>query len=97
MYEYAGLSPNPHYALRITHYALRIQVLDHPGGDADDHSVGRDVASDDGRRYRQREVIPLLFGLTLHRLDQVLAGDLDELIEALIAADQVVETEEKGR
>jgi peptide chain release factor 1 len=34
-------------------------------------------------------------GLTLHRLDQVLEGDLDEIIEALIAADQVVEAEEK--
>ena len=27
-------------------------------------------------------------GLTLHRLDAVLDGDLDEIIDALIAADQ---------
>jgi peptide chain release factor 1 len=29
-------------------------------------------------------------GLTLHRLDQVLQGDLDEIIDALIAANQML-------
>jgi peptide chain release factor 1 len=34
-------------------------------------------------------------GLTLHRLDQVLAGDLDEIIDGLIAADQALEQDDK--
>src|SRR5438876_4161493 len=34
-------------------------------------------------------------GLTLHRLDQVLDGDLDEIVDALIAANQTLESVEK--
>ncbi len=35
-------------------------------------------------------------GLTLYRLDQILAGDLDEIIDALIAEDQAAKLAESG-
>ncbi len=59
--------------------------------------VGSGDRSEKIRTYNfpQNRVTDHRIGLTLHRLDQVLAGDLDEIIEALIAADQVVEAEEK--
>ena len=38
--------------------------------------------------YPQGRVTDHRIGLTLHRLDAVLDGDLDEIIDALIAADQ---------
>jgi peptide chain release factor 1 len=40
--------------------------------------------------YPQNRVTDHRIGLTLHRLDQVLQGDLDEIIDALIAADQTL-------
>ncbi len=39
--------------------------------------------------YPQSRVTDHRIGLTLHKLDQVLGGDLDEVIEALITADQM--------
>ena len=59
--------------------------------------VGSGDRSEKIRTYNfpQNRVSDHRIGLTLHRLDQVLAGDLDEIIDALIAADQVVEAEEK--
>lgn len=59
--------------------------------------VGSGDRSEKIRTYNfpQNRVSDHRIGLTLHRLDQVLEGDLDEIIEALIAADQVVETEER--
>jgi peptide chain release factor 1 len=59
--------------------------------------VGSGDRSEKIRTYNfpQNRVTDHRIGLTLHRLDQVLAGDLDEIIDGLIAADQVVETEEK--
>ena len=59
--------------------------------------VGSGDRSEKIRTYNfpQNRVSDHRIGLTLHRLDQVLEGDLDEIIEALIAADQVVEAEEK--
>ena len=38
--------------------------------------------------YPQGRVTDHRIGLTLHRLDAVLNGDLDEIIDALTAADQ---------
>ncbi len=40
--------------------------------------------------YPQNRVTDHRIGLTLHRLDQVLQGDLDEILDALIAADQTL-------
>ncbi len=59
--------------------------------------VGSGDRSEKIRTYNfsQNRVSDHRIGLTLHRLDQVLEGDLDEIIEALIAADQVVEQDDK--
>ena len=38
--------------------------------------------------YPQGRVTDHRIGLTLHRLEQILDGDLDEIIDALTAADQ---------
>jgi peptide chain release factor 1 len=40
--------------------------------------------------YPQNRVTDHRIGLTLHRLDQVLQGDLDEILDALISADQTL-------
>ncbi|MBI3994389.1 MAG: peptide chain release factor 1 [Nitrospirae bacterium] len=52
--------------------------------------VGTGDRSEKIRTYNfpQNRVTDHRIGLTLHRLTQVLEGDLDEMIEALIAADQ---------
>lgn len=52
--------------------------------------VGTGDRSEKIRTYNfpQNRITDHRIGLTLHRLNQVLEGDLDELIEALIAADQ---------
>ena len=54
--------------------------------------VGTGDRSEKIRTYNfaQNRVTDHRVGLTLHRLDQVLQGDLDEIIEALIAADQML-------
>jgi peptide chain release factor 1 len=59
--------------------------------------VGSGDRSEKIRTYNfpQNRVTDHRIALTLHRLDQVLQGDLDEIMDALIAADQVVEAEEK--
>jgi peptide chain release factor 1 len=53
--------------------------------------VGTGDRSEKIRTYNfaQNRVTDHRVGLTLHRLDQVLQGDLDEIIDALIAADQM--------
>jgi peptide chain release factor 1 len=55
--------------------------------------VGSGDRSEKIRTYNfpQNRVTDHRVGLTLHRLDQILQGDLDEIIEALIAADQSLE------
>jgi peptide chain release factor 1 len=54
--------------------------------------VGTGDRSEKIRTYNfaQNRVTDHRVGLTLHRLDQVLQGDLDEIIDALIAADQML-------
>jgi peptide chain release factor 1 len=56
--------------------------------------VGTGDRSEKIRTYNfpQNRVTDHRIGLTLHRLDQILQGDLDEIIEALIAADQTLES-----
>ena len=59
--------------------------------------VGTGDRSEKIRTYNfpQNRVTDHRIGLTLHRLDQVLAGDLDEIIDGLIAADQALEQDDK--
>jgi peptide chain release factor 1 len=59
--------------------------------------VGTGDRSEKIRTYNfpQNRVTDHRIGLTLHRLDQVLAGDLDEIIDGLIAADQTLEQDDK--
>ena len=54
--------------------------------------VGTGDRSEKIRTYNfaQNRVTDHRIGLTLHRLDQVLQGDLDEILDALIAADQML-------
>ena len=54
--------------------------------------VGTGDRSEKIRTYNfpQNRLTDHRIGLTLHRLDQVLQGDLDEIIDALIAADQTL-------
>jgi peptide chain release factor 1 len=54
--------------------------------------VGTGDRSEKIRTYNfaQNRVTDHRVGLTLHRLDQVLQGDLDEILDALIAADQML-------
>jgi peptide chain release factor 1 len=59
--------------------------------------VGTGDRSEKIRTYNfpQNRVTDHRIGLSLHRLDQVLEGDLDEIIEALIAAGQTLEPEDQ--
>jgi peptide chain release factor 1 len=59
--------------------------------------VGTGDRSEKIRTYNfpQNRVTDHRIGLTLHRLDQVLTGDLDEIIDGLIAADQTLEQDDK--
>ena len=59
--------------------------------------VGTGDRSEKIRTYNfpQNRVTDHRIGLTLHRLDQVLDGDLDDIIEGLIAAGQTLEPVEK--
>jgi peptide chain release factor 1 len=55
--------------------------------------VGSGDRSEKIRTYNfpQNRVTDHRVGLTLHRLDQILQGDLDEIVEALIAAEHTLE------
>ena len=59
--------------------------------------VGTGDRSEKIRTYNfpQNRVTDHRIGLTLHRLDQVLDGGLDEIVDALIAANQTLESVEK--
>jgi peptide chain release factor 1 len=43
--------------------------------------------------FKENRVTDHRIKLTLHRLDQVMAGDLDELVASLVAADQAARLE----
>ena len=52
--------------------------------------VGSGDRSERIRTYNfpERRVTDHRIGLTLHKLDQILEGDLDEIIDALVTSDQ---------
>jgi peptide chain release factor 1 len=76
--------------LRARLYALEMERQMEEQTEARRSQVGSGERSEKVRTYNfpQNRVTDHRIGLTLHRLDAVLEGDLDELIEALMAAEQ---------
>ena len=76
--------------LRNKLYEMQQQALDKERASERRSQVGSGDRSERVRTYNypQGRVTDHRIGLTLHRLDAVLDGDLDEIIDALIAADQ---------
>lgn len=76
--------------LRTKLYEMQQQALDKERASERRSQVGSGDRSERVRTYNypQGRVTDHRIGLTLHRLDAVLDGDLDEIIDALIAADQ---------
>ena len=76
--------------LRTKLYEMQQQALDKERACERRSQVGSGDRSERVRTYNypQGRVTDHRIGLTLHRLDAVLDGDLDEIIDALIAADQ---------
>ena len=76
--------------LRARLYDLQRQEADAERAAARKGQVGSGDRSERIRTYNfpQGRVTDHRIGLTLHRLPQVLAGDLEEITDALIAADQ---------
>ncbi len=76
--------------LRTKLYEMQQQALDKERASERRSQVGSGDRSERVRTYTypQGRVTDHRIGLTLHRLDAVLDGDLDEIIDALIAADQ---------
>ena len=76
--------------LRTKLYEMQQQALDKERASERRSQVGSGDRSERVRTYNypQGRVTDHRIRLTLHRLDAVLDGDLDEIIDALIAADQ---------
>ena len=76
--------------LRTKLYEMQQQALDKERASERRSQVGSGDRSERVRTYNypQGRVTDHRIGLTLHRLDAVLDGDLDEIVGALIAADQ---------
>ena len=76
--------------LRARLYAMELDRQMEEQSEARRSQVGSAERSEKVRTYNfpQNRVTDHRVGLTLHRLDAVLEGDLDELIEALSAAEQ---------
>ena len=76
--------------LRARLYDLERQKLDEARSDARKGQVGSGDRSERIRTYNypQGRVTDHRINLTLYKLDQVLQGDLDEIIDGLTAADQ---------
>lgn len=76
--------------LRARLYALELDRQVEAQSEARRSQVGSGERSEKVRTYNfpQNRVTDHRVGLTLHRLDSVLEGDLDELIEALITSEQ---------
>ena len=76
--------------LRARLYAMELDRQVEAQSEARRSQVGSGERSEKVRTYNfpQNRVTDHRVGLTLHRLDSVLEGDLDELIEALITSEQ---------
>ena len=76
--------------LRARLYAIEMERQIEEQTEARRSQVGTGERSEKVRTYNypQNRVTDHRIGLTLHRLDSVLEGDLDELIEGLMAAEQ---------
>ena len=76
--------------LRARLYAMELDRQTEAQSEARRSQVGSGERSEKVRTYNfpQNRVTDHRVGLTLHRLDSVLEGDLDELIEALITSEQ---------
>jgi len=76
--------------LRSKLYEAKQQELDNERADERKSQVGTGDRSGRIRTYNfpQGRVTDHRIGLTLHRLEQVMNGDLDEIMDALTAADQ---------
>jgi len=77
--------------LRSRLYDLKQQQLDAERAAERRGQIGTGERSEKIRTYNfpQNRVTDHRIGLTLHRLDRVIEGDLDEIVEALAAASQV--------
>lgn len=76
--------------LRARLYEMKLQEQEKELADARKSQVGTGDRSERIRTYNfpQSRVTDHRIGLTLHRLEQVLQGDLDEIINSLIATDR---------
>ena len=76
--------------LRAKLYDLEIQKAHDAEADARRSQIGTGDRSEKIRTYNfpQGRVTDHRIKLTLHRLDDILNGDLDEIIDSLTAADQ---------
>lgn len=76
--------------LRTKLYEMQQAALDKERASERRSQVGSGDRSERVRTYNypQGRVTDHRIGLTLHRLEAVLNGDLDEIIDALTAADQ---------
>ncbi len=85
--------------LRARLYAMETQRQMDQQTEARRSQVGTGERSEKVRTYNfpQNRVTDHRVGLTLHRLDSVLAGDLDELIQALLDEEQAQRLAELGK
>ncbi|MCH8166601.1 MAG: peptide chain release factor 1 [Proteobacteria bacterium] len=85
-------------ALRARLYDLERRQMDAERAAARKGQVGSGDRSERIRTYNfpQGRVTDHRIGLTLYRLDQVMAGDLGEIVDALVAADQAARLAEMG-
>jgi peptide chain release factor 1 len=84
--------------LRARLYDLKLAEQQEAIGAERRSMVGTGGRSEKIRTYNFKEnrVTDHRIKLTLHKLDQVMAGDLDELVEALIAADRAARLGDNG-
>jgi peptide chain release factor 1 len=92
---------NKEKAMRILR--SRLLEIERERQEAELSSVRRDQVKSGGRsdkirtyNYKENRVTDHRIGLTLHSLDQVLAGQLDDLTDALAAAERAAQLEGGG-
>jgi peptide chain release factor 1 len=92
---------NKEKAMRILR--SRLLEIERERQEAELSSVRRDQVKSGGRsdkirtyNYKENRVTDHRIGLTLHSLDQVLAGQLDDLTDALAAAERAAQLEGEG-